>query len=275
MTIETATNTPPAGSLNIEKMPGYQLLARMGKRVLRPGGRELTDELLAGLEIGQADHVVEFAPGMGATAQLILKRRPAGYVGVERDEHSAARFNATIGDNRYRCIVSSAQTSNLDDGSADVVVGEALLTMQSDNNKQRILDEAYRILRPGGRYGIHELCLQPETLNAETQRNIGGDLSRSIRVGARPLTVPDWRNLVEGAGFKIRLETTVAMALLEPRRMIADEGLLRTARVVFNILRNRQARRRVLTIRRTLRRHADHLTAIGIVATKPGPATEA
>ena len=275
MTIETETGTPTAANPNIEKMPGYQLLARMGKRVLRPGGRELTEELLAGIDIGQADHVVEFAPGMGATARLIFKRRPAGYVGVERDEHSAARFNATIGDNRYRCIASSAQISNLDDASADVVVGEALLTMQSDDNKQRILDETYRILRPGGRYGIHELCLQPEALDAETQSEIRGDLSRSIRVGARPLTVSDWRNLVESAGFEIRLESTVAMALLEPRRMIADEGLLRTARIVFNILRNRRARRRVLTIRRTFRRHADHVGAIGIVAAKPWPATEA
>ena len=275
MTIETETGTPTAANPNIEKMPGYQLLARMGKRVLRPGGRELTDELLAGIDIGRADHVVEFASGMGATARLIFKRRPAGYVGVERDEHSAARFNATIGDNRYRCIASSAQTSNLDDASADVVVGEALLTMQSDDNKKRILDETYRILRPGGRYGIHELCLQPEALDAESQSEIRGDLSRSIRVGARPLTVSDWRNLVESAGFEIRLESTVAMALLEPRRMIADEGLLRTARIAFNILRNRRARRRVLTIRRTFRRHADHLGAIGIVATKPWPATEA
>ena len=275
MTIETEDGTPTAASPNIEKMPGYQLLARMGKRVLRPGGRELTDELLGAIDIGQTDHVVEFAPGMGATARLIFKRRPFGYVGVERDEESAARFNATFGNDRYRCIASNAQTSNLDDASADVVVGEALLTMQSDDHKKRIIDETYRILRPGGRYGIHELCLQPEALDAETQSEIRGDLSRSIRVGARPLTVSDWRNLVESAGFEIRLESTVAMALLEPRRMIADEGLLRTARIAFNILRNRQARQRVLTIRRTFRRHADHLGAIGIVATKPWPATEA
>ena len=269
MTTDAGTGTPLAGNLNIEKMPGYWLLARMGKRVLRPGGRELTNELLTGLDIGPADHVVEFAPGMGATAKLILDRRPAGYTGVERDANAAARLNAAIHDSRHRCIVSSAQTSNLDGGSADVVVGEALLTMQSDENKRRILDETYRILRPGGRYGIHELCLQPENLDAETQKQVQGDLARSIRVGARPLTASDWRALLEGAGFEIRIESTVAMRLLEPRRLVEDEGLLRAARIVLNIMRRPQVRRRVLTMRRTFRQHADNLAAIGIVATKP------
>ena len=274
MTTDAGTGTPLAGNLNIEKMPGYWLLARMGKRVLRPGGRELTNELLTGLDIGPADQVVEFAPGMGATAQLILKRRPAGYTGVERDANAAARFNATVGDSRYRCIVTSAQTSNLDDGSADVVVGEALLTMQSDENKKRVLDEAYRILRPGGRYGVHELCLKPETLDADTQDEVRGDLARSIRVGARPLTASDWRALVEQAGFEVRLESTAAMRLLEPRRLLADEGLLRAVRIAVNIMRNPQARRRVLTMRRTFRRHANHLAAVGIVATKPWSTTQ-
>ena len=119
MTTDEGTGTATFGSTNIEKMPGYVLLARLGKRVLRPGGRELTREVLSGLNITPADHVVEFAPGLGATAQLIFRSRPAGYVGVERDEQAAAAFNARIVDSRYRCIVSSAQNSDLDDGSAD------------------------------------------------------------------------------------------------------------------------------------------------------------
>lgn len=42
-----------------DKMPGHWLLARMGKPVLRPGGRELTEEMLRQVEIGPSDDVVE------------------------------------------------------------------------------------------------------------------------------------------------------------------------------------------------------------------------
>ena len=41
---------------------GHWLLARLGKRVLRPGGMHLTRALLADAGVSNAD-VVEFAPG--------------------------------------------------------------------------------------------------------------------------------------------------------------------------------------------------------------------
>ena len=51
-----------------EKLQGHWVLARAGKRVLRPGGLELTRQMLSALAIGQRDRVVEFAPGLGVTA---------------------------------------------------------------------------------------------------------------------------------------------------------------------------------------------------------------
>ena len=38
---------------------GHWMLAKLGKRVLRPGGRELTEKLIAGLEITPEDDIVE------------------------------------------------------------------------------------------------------------------------------------------------------------------------------------------------------------------------
>jgi hypothetical protein len=80
MSTDTESGTAAFAGTNIDTMPGYVLLARMGKRVLRPGGRELTREVLRGLAIGGADEVVEFAPGLGATAQLIFRRRHAAHL---------------------------------------------------------------------------------------------------------------------------------------------------------------------------------------------------
>ena len=51
--------TTPGASLSQQKMPGHWVLARLGKRVLRPGGMELTQRMLAALAIVSADDVVD------------------------------------------------------------------------------------------------------------------------------------------------------------------------------------------------------------------------
>ncbi len=54
----------------IDSEQGHWILAKMGKKVLRPGGKELTLKLVEGLDISNEDAVIEFAPGMGYTAEV-------------------------------------------------------------------------------------------------------------------------------------------------------------------------------------------------------------
>ncbi len=70
----------PLSDRDDDHMQGHWLLARLGKRVLRPGGVELTRTLLARAEVTDAD-VLELAPGLGRTAAEILARNPRSYVG--------------------------------------------------------------------------------------------------------------------------------------------------------------------------------------------------
>lgn len=63
---------------------------------------------------------------------------------------------------------------------------------------------------------------------------------------------------------------TAPMALLQPRRLVSDEGLLGALRFAKNVLTHRDARRRVLGMRRTFVKHRDRLTAVAIVARKSG-----
>ena len=79
----------PGEGLKTQKMPGHWVLARLGKRVLRPGGMQLTRRLLEALRIQSSDNVVEFAPGMGVTARLTVVVGPASYTAIERDEAAA------------------------------------------------------------------------------------------------------------------------------------------------------------------------------------------
>lgn len=214
----------------IEDVPGHWLLARLGKRVLRPGGRELTEAMLAATPIEGAD-VVELAPGLGWTARAILAGHPRSYVGVDRKEQVTAIVNRIVVGVGH-CVTGEAAATGLDDDSADVVVGEAMLTMQTDRGKSEIIAEAVRVLRPGGVYSIHELGLAPDDLDGVITTDIRRDLARVIRVNARPLTVAEWRAALEAHGLQILAVRTAPMALLDVRRNLADEGLSGVARIV-------------------------------------------
>lgn len=259
----------PGSALDLTKAPGHWLLARLGKRVLRPGGRHLTGRMLDALDIGPDDVVVELAPGLGATARLALERGPARYVAVERDADAAALVERLLRDPRDRCVVGSAAATGLGDASATVVYGEAMLSMQTAAQKRAIVREAFRILAPGGRYGIHELGLAPDTIPADVKDEVLRDVSAAIRVGARPLTAPEWRAVLEAEGFVVESEARAPMHLLEPRRLVQDEGLAGVLRIACNVLRNPTARRRVRTMRAAFRKHRQRLYAVALVARKP------
>jgi SAM-dependent methyltransferase len=256
----TKESDPP-----MEKMPGHWLLARLGKRILRPGGLELTRQLVQALQIGPSDEVVEFAPGLGVTARLTLSHHPLRYTAVERDPAAAEQVRRLFVGPDQRCEIGFAEESGLPAGSATVVYGEAMLSMQLPTTKDCIVAEAARLLRPGGRYGIHELCLAPDDLDEAVARVISRDLSEHIHVGVRPLGEAGWRSLLERHGFEITAEALAPMRLLEPGRILRDEGWWGAARFLVNLLRSQAARRRVRELRQVFRRHREHLAAIMLV----------
>lgn len=262
------TQALPGAHLDFGRMPGHWLLAHMGKRVLRPGGIELTRRMLDALAIGSDDDVVELAPGLGATARLTLARNPASYVAVERDEAAAAAVRRLLREPQHRCIDGTAGDTHLDAESASVVYGEAMLTMQTAAQKERIVREAFRVLKPGGRYGIHEIGLTPHDLAEPRKDEVARDLSKAIHVGARPLTRPEWRSLLESVGFRIEMETTAPMHLLELPRLVRDEGVFGALRIAANVATTPAARRRVTEMRRAFRKHMSLICAVAIVARK-------
>jgi hypothetical protein len=124
------------------------------------------------------------------------------------------------------------------------------------------------LLKPGGRYGIHELCLIPNDLAESTKQEIQSDLSTVIHHGTRPLTIAEWQGLLEVEGFWVQTQVQAPMHLLEPWRIIQDEGMFGAMRFAFNLLYNREARHRVLGMRRVFRRNRDNLAAVVFVAQK-------
>ena len=262
------TPNVPGTDRPAEKAAGHWLLAQLGKKVLRPGGRETTDWLLRRALGGQID-VVEFAPGLGITAAEIIKRQPKTYTGVDLDPKAAEIVRGRIGDNpNYTVVNAGAQETGLPDASYDVVVGEAMLTMQGDKGKAAIVAEAVRVLRPGGRYAIHELALRGDRSPAELEA-AREELSRTIRVGARPLPLEAWKDLLTDAGLVVEWTGTAPMHLLEPGRLVQDEGLLGAARFWRNVRRTPGARDRVRAMRQAFQLQGELLSAVGMVARRP------
>jgi SAM-dependent methyltransferase len=262
----------PSATRADDAVQGHWLLARLGKRVLRPGGIELTRTLLARAGVTNAD-VLEMAPGLGRTAAEIVARHPRSYLGAEQDP-DAARSVRRIVSGHGEVRVTDAANTGMPDASTDVVIGEAMLTMQGDAAKHAIVAEVSRVLRPGGRYAIHELVLTPDTVSDAVKTDIRQSLARAIKVNARPLTVAEWTKLLTDHGLVVDHVATAPMALLEPRRLVADEGFLGALRFAKNLLIHRDARRRVIQMRHTFRRYGQQLTAAAIVAHKPGNETD-
>ncbi|WP_049928358.1 class I SAM-dependent methyltransferase [Halopiger goleimassiliensis] len=254
---------------DVTEQPAHWLLAEMGKRVLRPGGKELTLELLDALDAGPADDVVEFAPGVGFTAERVLERTPQSYTAIELDRDAAADLERRFDGPNREIVVGNAANTELDDGVADVVYGEAMLTMHPDDGKASIVEEAHRLLRSGGRYGVHELALEPNDLDDETKATIRRDLAAATKVNARPQTSSEWISLLEDAGFDVVWKATAPMHLLRPRRVLDDEGLVGAVRFGVNVLTHPGARRRVRDLRRAFTAHERHMNAIALIAEKP------
>ena len=258
----------PGEGLKTEKMPGHWVLARLGKRVLRPGGMELTRRMLERLAIKPADDVIEFAPGLGTTARLALAHTPSSYTAVERDEAAAETVSNYLSGSTQRCVVGSAAETGLSGESATVVYGEAMLTMQTEDVKRSIVREAHRLLKHGGRYGIHEMCLIHESLDVAARKDVERALTGVVHHGVRPLTVAEWRQLLESEGFNVEAVETAAMRLLEPGRIVKDEGVKGALRFALNVIRDGEARRRVFEMRQTFRRNRKLIGAVALLAVK-------
>ena len=254
-----------------KRLQGHWLLAKMGKRVLRPGGIELTRRVIAEADPTSEDRIVEFGPGVGRTAEILLAVEPRQYTGVDpKNSQGAPQLLEVLKAHpQARLQTADARQTGLPDACADLVVGEALLTMQSDQDKLAIMREAFRILAPGGRYAIHELGFRPDDVPEEVVAEVSRALSRTIKVGARPLTSANWQRLLREAGFEVDYADSNPMALLESKRLVSDEGLFGALRFGWNVLRNRAARERIRAMRAVFRKHRDNMNAVGFVARKP------
>ncbi|MDH0674408.1 MULTISPECIES: methyltransferase domain-containing protein [unclassified Empedobacter] len=253
---------------SIEKMSGHWVLAKVGKKVLRPGGKQMTDKMIKLLDINSTDHVVEFAPGLGYTANITLQKNPKTYIGIDLEEAIVKDLNLKFGNEKTTFKLANAAQTELDNESQTKVYGEAMLTMHADHRKSEIIQEAFRILKNQGIYAIHELALKPDLISEEIKKEIQRELAETMKVNARPLTIEEWKNRLINEGFEIITIETAEMHLLEPSRLIDDEGFNGFMTIVKNIATQPEIRERVIKMKKIFKKYEEHLCATVIMAKK-------
>ncbi len=107
----------------------------------------------------------------------------------------------------------------LPDNSVDVVVSNCVINLSAD--KERVLREAFRVLRPGGRFSVSDVVVRGE-VPAEVRR------SMELWVGciAGALDEKDYSGKLMSAGFEaISIEPTRVYQVEDARSFLSGQGL--------------------------------------------------
>jgi SAM-dependent methyltransferase len=234
---------------------------RLATGLAQPGGPAMVRRALEGIGLEAGDRVVELAPGVGATAAVVLERGPREWTGVEPDPVAAEHLERALKGPGREVVQAPVDATGLAADSATVVMAEALLSTLDDDEALAVLQEARRILRPGGRVALHELA-PAEAADAEAAEDLAA-------AGLRPRPVADWRALAEAAGLVVVGSLAGRFAPPAPRDLMRAAGPRTALRVTREIARDGGLRSAVSATRQTLERRAVSLRSALVVAEVP------
>ena len=114
---------------------------------------------------------------------------------------------------------AGVQNVPLPDNSVDVIISNCVINLSAD--KDRVLLEAYRVLRPGGRFAVSDVVTRGE-IPEEIRKNM------LLWVGcvAGALEEREYRSKLAAAGFaNIGIEPTRIYRAADAQTFLADKGI--------------------------------------------------
>jgi SAM-dependent methyltransferase len=164
--------------------------------------------------------------GSGGGIDVLLTARRVGPTGkaygldMTDDMLALARENQkTAGVENVEFLKGEIENIPLPDNSVDVVISNCVINLSSD--KDRVLREAYRVLKPGGRFAVSDVVVRGD-VPAEIRRSL------LLWVGciAGALGDQEYVSKLTQAGFEsIEIEPTRVYSLEDARTVLAGQGI--------------------------------------------------
>ena len=234
---------------------------------------EAHTDLVAGLaRLAPGAHVLDVGCGIGAPALRFVRRFGCRTTGVNISAEQVRQGRALIAkeglSHRIALERADARTLDFPDSTFDSIVclesaGDICVT---NTDKDRLVRELYRVLRPGGFVGFSDLALRAPPTRAEN------GVLRAVLYHSGAELVSDWPAIFARAGFGIVECRDIILETL-PTWVHARAVYEQRAREVARRYGGRVAQRTF----EQLERIAEILTAYGTVpslsAQKPGSAS--
>jgi ubiquinone/menaquinone biosynthesis C-methylase UbiE len=171
-----------------------------GETVLDLGSGGGIDVLLSARRVGPTGH----AYGLDMTDEMLAL--------AEENRQKAGATNVTF-------LKGEIERIPLPDASVDVIISNCVINLSGD--KRQVLREAFRVLKPGGRFAVSDVVVRGDVPDA-VRRNM--ELWVGCVAGA--LEEQEYRRLLADAGFEqIDLEVTRVYAADDAAAFLEGSGL--------------------------------------------------
>jgi SAM-dependent methyltransferase len=187
-------------------------------------GRAASLEIIEALALTAASHVLDLGSGLGGPARTLAEVTGCTVTGVDLTpefcEVATALSEWTGLTANTRFLVGDATATSLPDASVDAAMSVHVAMNIAD--KPALFDEAFRVLRPGGRFVVYDV-LQGEGGDVHFPVPWAADTSTSF------LATPEgMREMLPAAGFDVVAEVDSSDASLvwfqQMRARIAQDG---------------------------------------------------
>jgi arsenite methyltransferase len=190
------------------------------------------EALHASLGCGNPTALAELKPGeivldlgSGGGIDVLLSARRVGPSGKAYGLDMTDEMLALARENQRKAGVENVEFLNgeieaipLPENSVDVVISNCVINLSADKN--RVLAEAFRVLKPGGRFAVSDVVMRGE-VPAEIRRSM--ELWIGCIAGA--LHEDEYREKLAAAGFEsIEIERTRVYTIADACHFLAAEG---------------------------------------------------
>jgi SAM-dependent methyltransferase len=175
-------------------------------------------------ELKPGETVLDLGSGGGIDVLLSAKRvGPSGKAyGLDMTDEMLALAHSNqrkAGVKNVEFLKGEIENIPLPDNSVDVIISNCVINLSAD--KDRVLQEAFRVLKPGGRFAVSDIVVRGE-VPTEIRRNV--ELWIGCMAGA--LEESEYLAKLAHAGFEVvTMEPTRIYHVADARQLLSSKGI--------------------------------------------------